>query len=491
MKKFPVLLGILMTLTVPSAWAQEGESDAADTVTISFADALHQLYEANGMIKMAGSEKKQSEYEKKATGGLRFPHVSLSANYVAMSDPIHLDLTPVKDAITPLYQTLAGYGSFSPDVATPQIRQQLAAGLEQIEGTNWIQIIQKDRFGTVDATMFWPLFTGGKIDAANKAAEIKVEVADAKLKATSAEQVSDLVQRYFGLRLAEKVVEVRREVMEGMAKHLDDARKLEANGMIAAAERLHAEVAYADAEREFNKAQRDADLIRTSLQSTLEKNGNFFPSTSLFLTANLGDLEEFKSEALANNPGLSQIQSKKMLADQGIKKEKSAWYPDVYMMGTANVYNKDLSEYMPDWYVGVGLKFDLFDGRARVNKIHAARSAKDQVEAYERKVRFDIQTAVTKLYLEMQNDNEQYQSLGKSLEFADEYLRVKNKAFQQGLASSTDVVDASLNLSKTRIERLKVVYEFDVMLAKMLEICGRSNDFETIRMNNQGISYEQ
>ncbi|WP_051538367.1 TolC family protein [Prolixibacter bellariivorans] len=180
-----------------------------------------------------------------------------------------------------------------------------------------------------------------------------------------------------------------------------------------------------------------------------------------------------------------------MLADQGIKKEKSAWYPDVYMMGTANVYNKDLSEYMPDWYVGVGLKFDLFDGRARVNKIHAARSAKDQVEAYERKVRFDIQTAVTKLYLEMQNDNEQYQSLGKSLEFADEYLRVKNKAFQQGLASSTDVVDASLNLSKTRIERLKVVYEFDVMLAKMLEICGRSNDFETIRMNNQGISYEQ
>jgi hypothetical protein len=50
-----------------------------------------------------------------------------------------------------------------------------------------------------------------------------------------------------------------------MAKHLYQAKKLEENGMIARAERLHAEVAWAEAEREDKRAGRNEEIARTAL----------------------------------------------------------------------------------------------------------------------------------------------------------------------------------------------------------------------------------
>lgn len=457
---------------------------------MTFTEAMEQMLSENGHIRSVKAEQKAAGFEAKAIKGLRYPRLALTATYVQMGEKIHLDLTPVQEAITPLYETLIAYGDFSPEAASPAIKAGLTDGLEHINEAEWDETIQAERFGTMDATLIWPIFTGGLIDAANEAAKIHEHEAEEKLAQITGEQMTELVQRYFGLRLAENVVEVRKEVMDGIAKHLSDAKKLETNGMIAAAERLHAEVAFADAEREYLKSKRDADLIRAALMGTLESETIIQPSTPLFMVSELEPLSEYKIRALKHNPQLNQVESKKRLAEQGIKKEKAAYMPDLFVMGMANIINDDLSEYIPRWYVGVGLKYDLFDGKARSNKLKAAHAVKEQVEALEQKARFDIQTLVTKNYLELENAREQYNSLGKSVTFADEYLRVRTKAFQQGFATSTEVTDANMNLSATKIKRLKAVYEFDVKLATLLQTCGESKQFEILRTNNQAISYE-
>ena len=64
-----------------------------------------------------------------------------------------------------------------------------------------------------------------------------------------------------------------------------------------------------------------------------------------------------------------------------------------------------------------------------------------------------------------------------TLRFNTEYLRIKNVAFKEGTVPSSDLVDASLELAKTRIERLQNIYEFDVALAKLMEVCCMVPDF--------------
>jgi outer membrane protein TolC len=76
---------------------------------------------------------------------------------------------------------------------------------------------------------------------------------------------------------------------------------------------------------------------------------------------------------------------------------------------------------------------------------------------------------------------EQYEALETSGKFAEEYLRIRKSAFAEGYATSLDVVDAELALSKVKTERLVALYEFDVALAELLEASGGSERFEEFR----------
>lgn len=69
---------------------------------------------------------------------------------------------------------------------------------------------------------------------------------------------------------------------------------------------------------------------------------------------------------------------------------------------------------------------------------------------------------------------------------------MKQIAFDQGVATSTDVVDATLNLARSQIEHLKAAYQFDINLAQLLEASGCSYDFfkYSNSVNKRVISYE-
>ena len=73
--------------------------------------------------------------------------------------------------------------------------------------------------------------------------------------------------------------------------------------------------------------------------------------------------------------------------------------------------------------------------------------------------------------------------------FAESYLDAKQRAFSEGIAPSSDVVDARMNLAKAKVERLAAAYTFDVTLAQLLALAGETEalgsymyqpDFRTI-----------
>ncbi|MDP4184249.1 MAG: TolC family protein [Bacteroidota bacterium] len=463
---------------------------------ISFDEALQVTRTKSHVLKQSNYLEKQKEQEMKAARGLYFPNLSLNADYLQMSDDIHLDLTPVRDAITPLYQALSNYGKFSgvpnpdpktasvmpilpDDVSTAAIRGKLKEGLQQINSAEWDKIIQKKGFATVSAGVTWPLYTGGKIDAANKAAKFKVDEAKQTDRQKQGELTSELAERYYGLCLAKQALMVRQEVLKGMESHLTDAEKMQKQGMLANAEVLHAKVFYTQADRELKKSQRDIEIINQALINTmsLEDNQEIEPSSPLFYLADIESSDYFKQLALKNNPLLSQVAIKKELAHQGARAETANYFPTLAVIGTYDIVNKDLSPYMPDWMVGVGLRWTVFDGASRSKKVKAAQYVEDQVREAELKAKDDIRTVIEKLHQELMMDVEQLHQLETSYQFAEEYLRVREKAFREGMSNSTEVVDARLNLAKVKMERLQVAYQFDVALAKILEFSGISEQY--------------
>ena len=60
------------------------------------------------------------------------------------------------------------------------------------------------------------------------------------------------------------------------------------------------------------------------------------------------------------------------------------------------------------------------------------------------------------------------------------------------MATSTEVIDATLTLAATQIEQLEAAYNFDINLAKLLESCGQSDRFFDYidSINSTKIEYE-
>jgi hypothetical protein len=87
--------------------------------------------------------------------------------------------------------------------------------------------LQEQNFLKSDLTLSWPFYTGGKITAANQAAEVDLHLAQSKKEALSHQMFSELVRLYYGVRLADAVVQVRMEVVQGMEQHLHQAIRLD------------------------------------------------------------------------------------------------------------------------------------------------------------------------------------------------------------------------------------------------------------------------
>lgn len=503
MKRIQTIL-LLPFLFLNNNWVFSQEQTA---IPLTFTEAYTQMQQNSHVLKQANFEVNEKEAERKAAFGLHAPRVFVTANAIQMADPLTLDLTPVRDAINPLYEVLSKYGNFSgvpnpdpnssgtmptlPDnISTKILRKKIQEGQIEMNAGEWDKMIQGKQFATINANFIWPLYTGGKIDAANKASQIYEEEAELQKEQKQGEILSELATRYYGLVLAEQASRVREQVSEAMKKHLFDSEKLSEQGQIAKVEHLHAQLAYSEAERELKKANRETTIVKRALQNTLAlgDSSDLIPASQLFILKSIEDEDFFINMALENNPQLKQVDSKKELAATGIKLEKSNYLPTVALTGTYDLANKDLSPYVPDWLVGVGLKWSLFEGNSRYRNLQAARFKEDQVEQAGLKAEEDIRTMIRKLHQQLGMQVEQLEEFDKTLEFSKTYLDSREKAFREGLSTSTELVDANLLLARVKMDRLQAMYNYDVTLANLLQVCGNPEKFMFYQTSEDAIS---
>lgn len=496
---FPVLF--LLYLAPLTLTAQE------NIQPLSIEDAFRVAKQQNPSIRRGLEQIKQKEYESARKNGLHFPQVSLSAKAVAMSDNLELDLTPVRDAITPLYTSLGNYGVFSgvlnpdpntnpvmpvlPDnVSTQIVRQKLLEGGNEIANANWVETIQDKNFASVSADFLWPLYAGGKINNAGKAAKVEIKISEEELRNAEGELLTEIAARYYGLTLAEQVEQVREQMYLAMEKHYADAKELFDNGIIARVELLHSQVSKNEAERELKKAKHDIEIVRAGLDASLSYDSAVFvqPVNHLFMNTDLPETYYWLSNAELHNPLLQQIEGKKELSSIKKKADQGDYFPTVAMMGTYNLADKNYSPYMPDWLVGVGLKWTVFDGLDRQNKIKADEALKLQATFAGEKARADIKAYIVKLTEELEGQKEQKTELDSTLELANEYASSIEQAFNEGLATSTSVVEAHSKVAQVKALRLKVLYDYDVTLARLFQIAGIPEEYFSYTSGNNTIT---
>lgn len=440
--------------------AQKGE------IPLSLREASIGMLKVNPTLQIADKAVGIARSERQKLNAFWYPMLNTSGMYVHLSDkvevrqPFQTYTEPAKELVQQLLPN---------DVLLPGLLDQLGSY------TLTVPLFQRN-LTTVDATMSWPLFTGGKRIFATRIGNRMVDWAEVGKHETAAMLQTELIETYYALRLAIQVVEVREKTYGSLRRHYENARKLEANGMITKAERLFAEVNCQEAKREWEAAKQDKVVAHQALCALLDgenKCMEILPVSTLFLLEHFPDQSYFMNLLEGNNYTIQKLRLEGMMADNQLRISQSAYLPTIALFGKQTLYAKHLPRnLMPRTVVGVAFTWNFFDGLNREADVRKARLTKEALVLGEEKAEDALEVMVQKLYGELKKAQEEAATLQTTIDMSSELLRIRRKSFGEGMATSTEVVDAEVMLSKVRVAMLMAYYQFDVSLASLCSLCG-------------------
>ena len=425
---------------------------AQTSLPLSFGNALRQMQNGNRSLKIADKGIEAARAERDKLNALWYPSLQGAGTFVHLSEKIEVK------------QPLSQFTDPAKDFVH--------------------NIVPDDQFISsilVGLTAEWVVFSGGKRIRASKIGNTMIDIARENRGQTDATQRTLLAESYFGLKLAQEVVRVRQETYNSLQRHYQNALKLEAAGMIDKAGRLFAQVNMDEAARSLEAARKEASVVQSALRTllNLQDTCSIHPTSELFINDQLPAKEEFLQAMRVENYTVNQLQLQSQIARQQLRIDQSGYLPDIAVFGKQTLYAHGIqSNLVPRTIVGVGFTWNLFDGLAREKRIRQSKIAQQTLALGQEKAKEDLSVGIDKLYTQLQKAQDNVRALNTTIELSEELVRIRKKSFAEGMATSTEVVDAETMLATVRVARLAAYYEYDVALMNLLAICGTPERFE-------------
>jgi len=418
--------------------------------SMSIEDAWRFIESKNSGMQASKNEMKMAKLKSQSAKSMYLPKISLNANYTHLDKPIDLDTSGVS---------------------------QLMASLPiPIPFPSSLDLSKKDIF-LADLQMMWPLYVGGKIDAAQDIYSAKVNEAQAMLEMKKDKEFLKLIKYYYGVVVANSLYNTRKEAYKALQLHYENAKKLQEQGQIAKIQLLNAEVKRDAAKIEYDKAADKLAITKRALVLLIHSDKQI--TSRLFVYKIDEDYTYYKDALQKKSAALSLFDAKSKQTKSLIEMKKAAFKPTVIGYGDYNLYRDDsvLMKSLPNWFAGVMLKFDLLDREDRMQELEIAKLQNAKVIALKKEALQNLKILLEKSYKEMISYFKEFKSLNSSLYLAKENYRLRSLSFKEGLATSSDVVDAELFLEATKTKRLDAAYNFVCKLSQLLVLSGEREKF--------------
>lgn len=433
---------------------------------MDFDEAWRIVQKNNHTLKAGNIAIEKSEKLKQANLMLYLPKIDLDAGYAYLGNPVSFDPKSALEELNSSFPILGQLPSIS----------NFLTHLTPLELSNQHII-------TASVKIIYPLYTGGAVYAANNLGKLALEDAQEAFRLSKLSTFEQLANVYYGVLLNQEILQTLQDVEQGHKLHLQNAKKLQQAGQIAKIETLSAQVAYDRAKNDTLKAQDSLEVAWLALRTLLSESKSNLKLTSKLDINNKARkliLKPLLDRTLQAYPALSMVDIKAKQAQEVTKLERSKFLPKIAVFGNYSYHDSKsiLGKSLPSWFVGVGAKMPLFDNTGSYQKYQASKIA--QLEIAERKTQAmqDISLLVKKTHKEAIQARELYFTLNSSIELAEENLSLQEKAFAQGMATSTQVVDARNLLSKAKIEQKSVAYKYILSVAKLMALSDSLDDFK-------------
>lgn len=325
-------------------------------------------------------------------------------------------------------------------------------------------------------TLMQPLFLGWKLSSSSEIAENNFNASMEDFNKDKSELIFNIKNSYWSLFKAIKFKKVIDDVVEQINAHLTDAKNLFKQGMLTDNDILKIEVQLSDSKYKQIEAKNNVKLAMIALNNIMSIPLNTeieIVSAANYDTKFLVDIDELISKAINQRPEIKAANFRIKMGEAGITLAKSNWYPQVSLFGDYNYSNPNQrifpseEKFKGTWDVGVALSMDIWNWNTTGHQTEQAESQLNQANDVYSVTKDFITLEVTQNYFNLLQSKEKIHISDLAAKQAEENMRVTSEKFKNGVALSSDLIDAEVALLSAKTNYTTSVVDFELAKAKL------------------------
>jgi outer membrane protein len=334
-------------------------------------------------------------------------------------------------------------------------------------------------------TLFqWPIYTAGRSDALQRAAEAEARATSAEVAIAQADLRLEVIRSYWALATATESEEVLQQALDRADAHLRDVRSRFESGLIPPNE-----VASAEAQRSRQAMQViEAHNLRSSVLEDLRR----LTGITADITAADGLDTSFPQAAAAaiaagaqaspDTSGRAERQAlaaRIIAADERRRAIEAGRRPTITLSGALDYSNPNprvfprRAGWREWWEVSATANWTLWDGGRIAAESAEATAAANAVRARLSELDSLIALDVRQRLLDADSARAALVAAVDAVRSAAEARRVVAERFNAGVATSTDVLDAQLALLQAELDRTRALANIRLADARLDRALGR------------------
>jgi len=327
-----------------------------------------------------------------------------------------------------------------------------------------------------------PLYTGGRVESTIAAADRQREAAALDRSGAVNDLLLETQTAYWGLVTARESERVLRESVTSFEAHLKDARNRFEVGTAASNEVLSVQVERDRAELARLQAENAALVVNESLIRLVG-----LPPGSLVEPAEplaappptASDTEALVAAALDARPEVRALAARAQAARAVVEIQRSASRPQANLALGYDYANPNprifpqTDSFRGTWSAGVTVAIRAFDGGRTAAAAAQAAAQADALDRQLEDLKSRLRLEVTSRTLDLRTAQAGLILAGRSLEAARENLRVVRDRYQEGVVSSSELLDAETLLLRAGLDQTSAATQLRVALANLDRAVGR------------------
>ena len=470
---------------------------------LPLSSALVRLESGSNAIRAQEQKIEGAKAMHKAAYGNFLPVVKLDADWKHLDREIELDLDPIRTAMIQLQtynqlqfskadiqaaiqQQLSKLPTDQQAAATGSVTQAVTAQYQagarnalESQLPHFRETVMEQDDWAMSVTAYQPLFHGGRILAAERVAAARERAAGSDMDRQKNDLRRDFTKLYLQATLLRSGIALRNRSIEAIQHHRDRAKNLVDQGMADRAALLRAEMALAEARTSLSDDSSKLESISLTLAQMAGQEEPLLPSDTLPAPS----MTEFDTKGVAEavsreNPLVRSLSAHQEVAHKAVAVRNADFMPEIGAFGKYE-FNQDAAkaELLPCWVVGVKGTITLFRGGADWHNRAAARATEVELASMRKEAETALLAQAKRQILSLRQARTRYANLEAQADLARENHRVTSMRFEQGLATSLEVVDAWLSMQKADLDRLAAAGDAWISTQEILWTAGRTAEF--------------